>query len=235
MLPQKEESMGFRFRRRVKIAPGIHLNVSKSGVSTSLGVPGATVNIGKRGVRATVGLPGTGISYQQQLRRSGSSALRSDIERAAELGKNKGSGCLFHSAMILALVFIIAPMASLLPELGAAVLFLAFIAGWVWLSHRIAMRKAQAVQAARSEALAELYDVLCERFGPADGARAFEGRLRQGDSAEFVTAIFGLPVEIDEHVMKTKTKHVYKYDRLSARSFGFKVTLENGQVVGWQR
>ncbi|MGP7733598.1 DUF4236 domain-containing protein [Oceanimonas smirnovii] len=59
--------MGFKFRKRIKIAPGLHVNVSKSGVSTSLGKPGATINIGKKGVKSTVGIPGSGLSYSQNL------------------------------------------------------------------------------------------------------------------------------------------------------------------------
>lgn len=59
--------MGFRFRRSVKIAPGVRLNFSRSGVSTSIGGPGATVNLSKRGARGTVGLPGTGLSYSAPL------------------------------------------------------------------------------------------------------------------------------------------------------------------------
>ena len=59
--------MGFRFRRSVKIAPGIRLNLSKGGASTSLGGRGATVNVSKRGVRGTVGIPGTGMSYSEKL------------------------------------------------------------------------------------------------------------------------------------------------------------------------
>jgi hypothetical protein len=55
--------MGFRFRKRIKIAPGISLNLSKSGVSTSLGGKGFTINIGRGKTRTTVGLPGTGLSY----------------------------------------------------------------------------------------------------------------------------------------------------------------------------
>jgi len=55
--------MGFRFRRSVRLLPGIRLNFSGSGVSTSIGGKGATLNIGRRGARATVGLPGTGLSY----------------------------------------------------------------------------------------------------------------------------------------------------------------------------
>lgn len=55
--------MGFRFRRSVRLAPGVRLNFSKSGVSTSVGGRGATVNLSKHGTRTTVGLPGTGLSY----------------------------------------------------------------------------------------------------------------------------------------------------------------------------
>jgi hypothetical protein len=55
--------MGWRFRRSVKILPGIRLNFGKRGVSTSIGVRGAHVTVGKIGTRTTVGLPGSGISY----------------------------------------------------------------------------------------------------------------------------------------------------------------------------
>ena len=55
--------MGFRFYRRLKIAPGITLNFSKTGVSTSLGPRGAKVTVGRNGIRKTVGIPGTGMYY----------------------------------------------------------------------------------------------------------------------------------------------------------------------------
>jgi hypothetical protein len=59
--------MGFRFRRTMKIAPGIRLNFSRSGVSTSVGKRGASVTVGRRGTHANVGLPGTGMSYRQRI------------------------------------------------------------------------------------------------------------------------------------------------------------------------
>jgi len=55
--------MGFRFRRTFRLIPDVRLNLSKSGVSTSIGTRGAWLTFGKRGTRATVGVPGTGISY----------------------------------------------------------------------------------------------------------------------------------------------------------------------------
>ena len=54
-----------RFQKRIKIAPGICLNLSRKGVSTSLGVPGARVTYGHGQKRTTVGLPGTGISHSE--------------------------------------------------------------------------------------------------------------------------------------------------------------------------
>ncbi|HLO99904.1 MAG TPA: DUF4236 domain-containing protein [Fimbriimonas sp.] len=59
--------MGLRFRRSFKLFPGVRLNISKSGLSTSFGIRGASVNIGSRGVRGTVGIPGTGLSYSTNL------------------------------------------------------------------------------------------------------------------------------------------------------------------------
>lgn len=66
--------MGFRFRRSVKLMPGVRLNFSTRGISTSLGGRGATVNISRRGARATVGMPGTGLSYSTQLSGAGQPA-----------------------------------------------------------------------------------------------------------------------------------------------------------------
>lgn len=58
--------MGFRFRKSIKIIPGVRLNLGKRGASASIGRRGATMNVGRRGVRTTVGLPGTGLSYSSQ-------------------------------------------------------------------------------------------------------------------------------------------------------------------------
>jgi hypothetical protein len=58
--------MGFRFRKRLKIAPGVHLNISKSGISTSVGPAGLTTNLQAGKQRTTVGIPGSGLSYQSK-------------------------------------------------------------------------------------------------------------------------------------------------------------------------
>jgi hypothetical protein len=63
----------FRFRRRIKVAPGVTLNIGKRGVSTSIGPRGAKFTVGTHGRRATIGLPGTGMSYTQKIGRPSAS------------------------------------------------------------------------------------------------------------------------------------------------------------------
>ena len=55
--------MGLRFRKSLRLVPGLRLNLSKRGASLSVGGKGVTANLGSRGVRTTVGIPGTGLSY----------------------------------------------------------------------------------------------------------------------------------------------------------------------------
>ena len=59
--------MGIRFRKSIKIAPGIRLNLSKSGISTTVGVRGLSVNTGRRGTYVNAAIPGTGISSRTRV------------------------------------------------------------------------------------------------------------------------------------------------------------------------
>jgi len=74
--------MSLRFRRTIKIAPGIRLNVGKSGLSVSAGVRGARVTVGSRGVTGTVGLPGSGLSYTTKLTGPSESRQRGQSKKA---------------------------------------------------------------------------------------------------------------------------------------------------------
>ena len=85
--------MGFNFRKSLKIAPGVRLNITKKGISSvSLGGKGARVNLGKKGTRTTVGVPGTGLSYssfspnQAKRETAKNKALTSDSMTFLELG-----------------------------------------------------------------------------------------------------------------------------------------------------
>ena len=54
--------MSARFFKRIRIIPGVTLNISKRGLSVSLGPRGAKITANKSGIRKTVGIPGTGLS-----------------------------------------------------------------------------------------------------------------------------------------------------------------------------
>lgn len=58
---------GLRWRKSISILPGVKVNLSKSGVSTSVGGHGGTINVGTRSQTVNVGIPGTGLSYRMPL------------------------------------------------------------------------------------------------------------------------------------------------------------------------
>lgn len=56
--------MATRFRKSVKIAPGVRATVGKKGASLSVGTKGARYTMNTSGRKTTtVGVPGTGVSY----------------------------------------------------------------------------------------------------------------------------------------------------------------------------
>jgi len=80
-------AMGFRFRRRIKILPGVHLNWGKRGTSWSIGGRGATMNISRRGIRNTYSIPGN--RYQLPGQTSKWSGDRAD----PDIGTRRTFGC----------------------------------------------------------------------------------------------------------------------------------------------
>jgi len=57
--------MGFRFQRRIRVVPGVRLNLSKSGIGASMGRTGLRLGMdAKRRKYLSLGLPGTGLSYR---------------------------------------------------------------------------------------------------------------------------------------------------------------------------
>jgi hypothetical protein len=59
--------MAWRFRKSIKILPGVKLNFGKRGVSTTIGRRGLSVNVSKRGTFLNTGIPGTGMSSRQRI------------------------------------------------------------------------------------------------------------------------------------------------------------------------
>ena len=123
--------MPIRFRRSFKIFPGVKVNVSKGGVSVSVGKPGATLNFSKHGVRQTIGLPGSGVSQTSYLFKKDSKPDKEDqdadkareTKRAAdeeeeeerEVGCFPG-GCLFTTVLFAIALYIVAYNLQWIPQ-----------------------------------------------------------------------------------------------------------------------
>jgi len=77
--------MPFRFRKIIPIGKGFRINLSKSGLSSSIGGKGFTLNLGKRGVRPTISMPGTGLAYTPSMSSAPSAAIN---QKSSGLTKN---------------------------------------------------------------------------------------------------------------------------------------------------
>lgn len=73
--------MALRFRKSIKLAPGIRWNFSGSGTSWTIGPRGASVGIGKRGTYLNTGIPGTGLFARERL---GGGSARSTASYASQ-------------------------------------------------------------------------------------------------------------------------------------------------------
>lgn len=59
--------MAFRFRKSIKIAPGVRLNLGKRSASVSVGGKGLRYTAGTKGDHITAGIPGSGLSYTKKV------------------------------------------------------------------------------------------------------------------------------------------------------------------------
>lgn len=117
--------MGFRFRKSVKIAPGVRLNIGKKSVGISAGVKGARVSVNSSGRKTTtVGLPGTGLSYSKTEKIGGRKTttraassnnvqpIRPDLPPAQPLGEKKKKGCCGYAVYAFIALLIIGALGS---------------------------------------------------------------------------------------------------------------------------
>ena len=81
--------MPIRFHRTIKIAPGVKLNLSKSGVSTSVGPKGIHFTFNKHGIRRSIGIPGTGLSEVDYIKKNETAQEHEKRELAQERREQK--------------------------------------------------------------------------------------------------------------------------------------------------
>ena len=57
----------------------------------------------------------------------------------------------------------------------------------------------------------------------------------QGQTADQLIDSLGSPEHIDQKILKTKKKEVWKYNHQGANRYGLRITLDNDSVVGWDQ
>ena len=120
--------MGFRFRKSIKIAPGVRINLTKKGVSSlSVGKRGATVNVGKKGMRGTVGIPGSGLSYSSYKSHNRPKSTPNHSSQQTPISNNTPPLTLLRSSSIHDIDPNQRPVSIML---GIGIFFIPFIFAW---------------------------------------------------------------------------------------------------------
>lgn len=60
-------------------------------------------------------------------------------------------------------------------------------------------------------------------------------RFWQGQTVEQLMDSLGRPHDIDQKLLATKKKEVWKYNHRGGNRYGLRITLDNDQVVGWDQ
>jgi hypothetical protein len=64
--------------------------------------------------------------------------------------------------------------------------------------------------------------------------RLMHREIWEGQTAEQLIDSRGRPAQKDSEVLKTKTKDVWKYNRMGRGQYRLRVIVENEIVVGWK-
>ena len=89
--------MAIRFRKSIKLMPGVRLNLSKTGISTTVGVKGASVNLGKKGAYMNTGSPGTGLYSRTKI---------ANADEPRQSSKNAGPLFIAVAVVIVLMLFL---------------------------------------------------------------------------------------------------------------------------------
>ena len=63
--------------------------------------------------------------------------------------------------------------------------------------------------------------------------RIMSKTIWKGQTAEQLQDTLGAPAAVDEKLLKTKKKEVWKYGRMGANRYSTRITLDNDIVTGW--
>lgn len=87
----------FQFRKRLKLAPGVSLSVSKKGFGISAGPKGLKASLSAQGrITGSAGIPGSGLSYRKTLNSNKS-------RQADEFDENSGGPSILENSAYIAI------------------------------------------------------------------------------------------------------------------------------------
>lgn len=65
--------------------------------------------------------------------------------------------------------------------------------------------------------------------------KIFQGYFWQGQSEAQLLDALGSPAAVDQKLLKTKTRDVWKYRHQGGNRFALRITVEDGYVTGWDQ
>ena len=100
--------MAWNFRRRKKIAPGVYINMSKKGISTTIGLKGASMTFGPNGTYMNTSIPGTGLYNRKKIGSHGKQGATSQNSHSMYYNSSKetNTGC-SSTGIITFILFVI--------------------------------------------------------------------------------------------------------------------------------
>lgn len=111
---EEGEIMGLRFRKSIKIAPGVKLNLNKNSSSVTVGTKGKHYTVNSKGkTTKSVGIPGTGLSYSTtsssgKTKKSSKKTKGSTVkESSGKQSKPKKKGGCLTSCLVLFVALIL--------------------------------------------------------------------------------------------------------------------------------
>ena len=120
-----------------------------------------------------------------------------------------------------------------IPTIAAA------IGGGIWLYVRSQKEKARQkeLEDRRARLLKEKeerQEYLLQKYGDKEIVEKIMSRtVWVGQTDGQLVDSLGAPEDIDQKVLKTKKKEVWKYYHVSGNRYGLRVTLDNDEVIGW--
>lgn len=142
--------MGVRFRKSIKIAPGVKINVGKKSVGLSVGGKGAGMTFNSRtGTRARVSVPGTGLSYSTKI--GGKKKTNKSQSSSSSSSSTSGSFFKKYWRLILGIFFLISAVSGLGGELEVGAVILGFVISTGFLLWHFLASKSKKADAAKSD------------------------------------------------------------------------------------